>query len=88
MKTIKKIDSKSVANICGLAYAVVGLVFGLVVLIISLVTGPDGVDFFGIVMPIVLGLFYGLIGWVGGFVCAFVYNLIAKKIGGIKVEIE
>ena len=39
---------------------------------------------FGIFMPII----YGVIGFVGGIVAAALYNLFARWIGGIEVEVE
>ncbi len=39
---------------------------------------------FGIFMPII----YGVMGFVGGIVAAALYNLFARWIGGIEVEVE
>ena len=39
---------------------------------------------FGILMPVI----YGVFGFVGGIIMAVIYNLIARWIGGIEVEVE
>jgi hypothetical protein len=39
---------------------------------------------FGIFMPII----YGVMGFVGGIIAAALYNLFARWIGGIEVEVE
>ena len=39
---------------------------------------------FGIFMPIV----YGVMGFIFGILMAAIYNLIARWIGGIEVEVE
>jgi len=33
-------------------------------------------------------LFYGIAGVIGGFLIGVIYNLIAKKFGGIEIEFE
>jgi hypothetical protein len=39
---------------------------------------------FGIFMPV----FYGIFGFIFGVISAAIYNLIARWIGGIEVEVE
>ena len=39
---------------------------------------------FGIFMPV----FYGVVGFIFGVISAAIYNLIARWIGGIEVEVE
>lgn len=39
---------------------------------------------FGIFMPV----FYGIFGFIFGLISAAIYNLIARWIGGIEVEVE
>jgi hypothetical protein len=38
----------------------------------------------GILMPVI----YGVMGFIGGVIGAAVYNLVARWIGGIEVEVE
>jgi hypothetical protein len=37
---------------------------------------------------IFLPIFYGIIGFVGGLISALLYNLIARLVGGIELEVE
>jgi hypothetical protein len=38
----------------------------------------------GILMPVI----YGVMGFIGGVISAAVYNLVARWIGGIELEVE
>ena len=49
--------------------------------------GVAGVFGFGAAFVVVLPILYGVIGFIGGVIGAFVYNLVAKWIGGIEVEV-
>ena len=92
MKTLKRISPKSLAKLMGLMYAVFGLIFGLVMMLIALVTSAEEPGIlgiiFGIAAPIFLTLIYGLMGWIGGYIAAWLYNLLAKRTGGIQFEFE
>ena len=41
-----------------------------------------------IIIIIVVILFYGIAGAIGGFLIGIIYNFVAKKVGGIEMEIE
>jgi hypothetical protein len=43
---------------------------------------------FGLVMILLLPLLYAAIGFIGGVLGGFIYNLVAKWVGGIEVEFE
>lgn len=93
MVTIKKIGVESAGKIFGLLYAVIGLIVGIIMSLISLVTVPsEGVGgvsaILGMSAIIIIPLIYGIIGFAGGAMVAFLYNLIADRIGGIEVETE
>lgn len=92
MKTIKKISPKSIAKLFGVMYAVIGLIFGLIFSALSLVASSDEAGamglIFGIGAVIALPVFYGLMGWVGGYVMGWLYNFFAKRVGGIQIEVE
>lgn len=92
MKTLKRISPKSLAKLMGLMYAVFGFIFGLIMMLIALVASTEesgimGV-IFGIASPIFLTLIYGFMGWIGGYITAWIYNLLAKRTGGIQFEFE
>jgi len=42
---------------------------------------------FGIGAIVIVPIFYGAIGFIGGIISAAIYNLIGSTIGGIEVEI-
>ena len=47
-----------------------------------------GVMAFGTGFAIAMPFIYAIMGFVGGIVSAFVYNLIARWVGGVEVEVE
>lgn len=91
MKTIKKIDAWSVAKLSLVLNAVFGFFIGLFIMGMTyFVPAPQGEQipfYFGISAPIVMPLLYALIGLVSGYLGALFYNIIAKWVGGIKVEL-
>lgn len=98
MKTLKKVDPASAAKVA----AVLGIIWGLLVAIVitfvsTSFTGYMGrfYSMFGTMMPVVgytalvtLPISYGLSGLVCGYVGSLVYNLVAKQVGGIKVDLK
>jgi hypothetical protein len=96
MHTIKSIGVLSVAKIVGAMYGAMGLLLMPFFLLMGVV-GPwlpnqNGRNPFGLMFGLVLGLFapvvYGVMGFVFGALGAFVYNLMAKWIGGIEVQVQ
>lgn len=96
MQTIKSVGVLSVAKIMGALYAALGLLFLPFFLLIGLAgsmlphqgaqnpfAGAIGV-FFGLLAPV----FYGVLGFIFGALGAFLYNLIAKWLGGIEVQLQ
>jgi hypothetical protein len=43
---------------------------------------------FGLAAPIVFLLLYGIVGFVGGIISAWIYNAAGKRVGGIEIETE
>ena len=94
MKKVNRIGAKSLAKVLGLLHASMGFIGGILILIITLATGEQvqgsGLEriLFSVGAPIFLTIFYALIGIIFGFVTAWIYNLIAKWIGGIELDLE
>jgi len=94
MKTITKFDVVSLGKVMGLTYAVIGFFVGLIFSVFSFVgvfAATNSSFFgalFGIFAIILLPIFYGIMGFVSGVISALVYNIIANKIGGIKLELK
>lgn len=96
-KEIVRIDVRSAALIAGAVMALLSLVFVIFfVLVFSLpfigtVLGRNerGIMFGGgTLMAIFVPIIYGVIGLVSGAVSAVIYNLVAGRIGGVKVYIK
>ena len=99
---IKRVQPLPLGKMLGAAYAALGLIFGLVLSLVSLVmggiaqtaSGPRGfapawwMPLFGVGAVVFLPILYGLFGFVGGVIGAAVYNVVARVIGGIVIEVE
>lgn len=67
------------------------LLFGAISSFIPKVQGgpPVGVMFgLGLGFAILIPVIYAAMGFIGGVIGAFVYNIVARWIGGIEVEVE
>ena len=86
----------SVAKVYGALTAGMGLIFGILVALGSLVglgmSGGDDPPFiaamFGVGAVIFLPIFYGILGFCVGALMAALYNLFAGIVGGVRVELE
>lgn len=89
---LKRIGPISCAKISGVLYGLIGLIVGLIFSLVALVGaaigGSGSSALFGIGAVIILPIFYGGLGFVGGALTAWLYNLIASRIGGLEVEFE
>ncbi|MFA6171699.1 MAG: hypothetical protein WCW77_05720 [Patescibacteria group bacterium] len=101
MTEIKKIHKTTLAKIIGAIYGTLG--FFISIILAALVGGNivSRADFTGSAITVLLfhiggGMLFGAltffiagaIGWVIGYIIASIYNFAAKKIGGVKIEIE
>ena len=96
MRTIKSVGVLSVAKMMGAIYAVIGLIFLPFALLMGLVASmapnqhaqnPFGA-MFGVIFGIFAPIFYGVLGFIFGGLGAFLYNVMAKWIGGVEVHVE
>lgn len=93
MKTIKRIDPFSLAKIQAFIFAVLSLVMvagiGLFAFGVTSFGGAGIKAALPFLVPIVLlPVVYGLMGFVMGYIAAWAYNLIAKVVGGIQIDLE
>ena len=94
MQAIKSVGVLSCAKVMGAVYGAMGLLaipICIVIGLASLATGEkEGA--IGAVGMIILGIFapvfYGAMGFVFGALTAWVYNLMAKWLGGIQIELQ
>jgi hypothetical protein len=66
--------------VLGVLYALISLILVPFFLIAALL-GHGGL---GAIFVIFLPIMYGVAGFIGGVICAFIYNLVAKWTGGIE----
>jgi hypothetical protein len=94
MKEISRISPVSFASIYAVMTAIMMLILGIFVYLLSLIgAGFGGVALgpfasFGIVAIILMPIMYGVIAFIFGLFSAWVYNGAARIVGGIKIELE
>ena len=97
--TIARFDVVRTANIVAALYAVIFLVIGLLfavpLTILALAAGRDagpgiaiGGVIGGLVLLVLAIVFYAGIGWVMTALVCILYNALAARIGGIRVEVQ
>jgi hypothetical protein len=93
-KRIKRIAPLQLGKMSAVLHGIMAVIF-VPFMLLSFLFTPDvpagnRVGFmaftagFGLLMPV----FYAVMGFVAGVVGAFVYNVVAKWIGGIEIELE
>ena len=88
MTVIKSIGVLSVAKISGTIGALVGLVIGIPVAVVVYFTGSSWqLGAAGWVAVVALPLLYGVLGFVGGALYAWLYNVVSGWVGGIEVDL-
>lgn len=99
---VKHVGPLSVGKICFAMYALIGLLAGLFIASFGFLwssrvasSSPDNTwpfamlgSFMGIGAIILFPIFYGVIGFIGGVILAAFYNVVARMMGGIEVEIS
>lgn len=101
MAVVKRIGPGSAFKVGLVLYGIFGVVAGIFVGLISMVTGTmgsmsqsaaPGAKLFGFGMGlgsiIILPLFYGIFGGVFAAISAALYNLVAGWVGGLEVDIS
>ena len=83
MTVIKVIGVLSVAKIAGVIAALVGLVLGILFAVVAYFTGPAWQLGVAVVLPVL----YGALGFVGGALYAWLYNVVSGWVGGIEVDL-
>lgn len=93
-KYVKRVGVLSLGKIVGIIYAIIGLIFGAIITIAALLVGStlsslgfEG-DMFGTGAIIILPIVYGILGFILGILIAMVYNLVARYIGALELDME
>ena len=99
---IKRVGPKSCAKIAGVLYAAIGFLVGACLSLFSLLgmalagaqRGPSDHAIspligavIGVGAIVVCPILYGAMGFVFAFIGAWLYNLVASKMGGIEIEV-
>jgi len=87
MVRITALNSKSLAKVLGLIYLILAFIFSPFILLMASAEGAIGLAETVIIILVVI-IFYGIAGAIGGFLIGVIYNFVAKKVGGIEMEIE
>ncbi|MEZ5345499.1 MAG: hypothetical protein R2681_08095 [Pyrinomonadaceae bacterium] len=80
----------------------IAIPYGLIIIVFSLIGGvgagsQDGMSglmvggggiVMGIVVMIALPIMYAIMGFIAGAISALVYNIFAKLVGGVEIEVE
>ena len=88
---IKRVSPLSLAKITGLLLTAVGFLFGAMITILTIISAATGAKIEGVsgyIAIIFLPVGYGAFGFIMGFVQAWLFNMVAKKIGGLEIEVE
>lgn len=93
---VKRIGPLSLAKISGMLYGLMGLLFGAMISLFSIVGGAFAPDkdagfagmLFGAAAVVILPIFYGVLGFVMSLIGAALYNLIAGWVGGVELDVQ
>ena len=98
MRRIKRFAPLQLGKMLGILYAFMGLIFVPFFLLASIFGamiphkqgGPPAAATaaFGVGFTLMIPVLYGVLGFIAGIISAWIYNLVAKWIGGIEVEVE
>jgi hypothetical protein len=93
---VKSVGVVSVGKMYGAITAAMGLLFGIGIALFS-VLGAGLADstqsailgpVLGVGAVIVLPIFYGVLGFIGGVIGAVLYNVFAAMVGGVEIQTE
>ena len=86
MRQIKSFNVPRAAQVLGALFFALGLVI-LPFVLLRVLTAPWGPGLVGLILTLLSPLIYGVLGWAFGALSAFLYNIIAKQVGGIELEV-
>lgn len=95
---LRRIGVLSLGKVLGVLYAGLGLLFGGLFSLFSLLGAAIGATqdaggaafafLFGVGAIVFMPLFYGLIGFIGGLLTALLYNVAAGITGGLELDLQ
>jgi hypothetical protein len=98
---IKRIAPLSCAKIVGVLYLILGFIVGAFVSFFALLGGLFGRAsqtgntsallggaIVGVGAIVIFPILYGALGFIGSLIAAALYNVLARSVGGIEIEVE
>ncbi len=96
---LKRIGVFSCGKVLAALYAGMGLIIGAIFTLFSVLgsaigfaASGEGEALFGMLFGmgaiVILPLFYGVCGFLGGLLMSWIYNLVAGLVGGLELELE
>ena len=100
---VRRVGALSLGKVLGAVYALLKLIIGAFFALFSVLgsllgVAVGGLDtqgskagfgvLFGVGSIIFLPIFYGILGFIGGLITAWIYNLVARFAGGLEIELE
>ena len=91
--TIKRIAPLQAAKIAGVLYTILCIPFVILFWLIALIGGPSASrpglgPLVGGIMIIVLPIIYGVVGFLITLLSAWLYNVVAGMVGGLRLDVE
>jgi len=83
---LERIGVLSLAKLQAVFMALIGLVFAVIYLVFA-ISFLD-ISTFGIIQILGLLISYVIFGFITGAIFAFIYNLIAKRVGGVQLSFK
>jgi hypothetical protein len=91
---IHRVGPLSCAKVVGLLYAILGLVAGAIFSLVSALGGfahgrPDAAGpLFGVAAVVVFPVLYGLMGFLMSLILVWLYNGLARLVGGVEIDLR
>jgi hypothetical protein len=96
MMVITRVNPVSAAKVAGLLYVVIGLVAGALISLVAMggaalgaASGENSAIFgmlTGVGAIVVLPICYGIFGFIGTLIMAWLFNVAAGMVGGVEIE--
>jgi hypothetical protein len=94
MAVVKSVDIFSWAKIQALFGIVFGLFYGILFAVMSAVVGlskvapgMSSIEAMGVLSIIIFPIMFAVMGFICGAIMALLYNIFAKTVGGVQVEL-
>jgi predicted membrane-bound mannosyltransferase len=94
-RELKAIDVMSMATVTAVIAAIWGFIAGIFAALgagmLAALDSATGMGMFsaymGVASIVIFPIMYAIAGFIGGAITAFVYNIVAQKVGGVKLDL-